>query len=170
MDFFASRSELDPLVGAGPLLRAVHDHWRSLFPAEGVLPGRRHLDPVALAAAAPGCLPHVWMLDVERAPWRFRYRLVGGALAAAGAPARAGEYLDRYETGGTVTRTFLRVCLDRAPHFRRGPPRLLHNGPVRDLESLVLPLASDGTTVDVLLCCTVYHWQPGYGPATLLSA
>lgn len=110
------------------------------------------------------------MLDVERAPWRFRYRLIGGALPAAGAPARTGDYIDQYETTGTTTARFVRVCVEREPHFRRGPPRLRHTAGVRELESLVMPLASDGRTVDILLCCTVYHWQSGFGPTSPLSA
>jgi hypothetical protein len=163
------RGEPRPIAGPGPLTGAVHAYWRSLFPADGVLPGRRHVDPVDLAAAAPGCLPHIWMLDVERSPWRFRYRLVGGALAAAGAGVRVGDYLEQFETDGSVSRTLVRVCTDREPHFRRGPPGLRHPLGAGDLDAVVLPLAADGRTVDVLLCCTVYHWQPGFGPTDGLS-
>src|SRR5204863_3178147 len=51
-----------------PKIARAFAYWRSIHPAPGVLPGRQHLDPMAI----PDVLPGVWLLDVERAPLRRR--------------------------------------------------------------------------------------------------
>src|SRR5690242_1355091 len=71
-----------PPATAGPEIVALYDYWRSKAPGEGLLPGRRHIDPVDI----PRLLPNVWLLDVVDDPRRFRVRLVGGALILSGTP------------------------------------------------------------------------------------
>jgi len=153
--------------GMGPVTGWLHDHWRSLRPGPGMLPSRAHLDPAAIGALAPRVLPHVWLLDVERDPMRFRYRLVGGALRAAGGDTRPGEHVDDHDATGRFGAVLAEVVRLGRPWFRRGPPMLRHAAHVVGLEVLVMPLAADGRTADMLLNCTVYHWQEGFGPAPM---
>src|SRR5690348_8213244 len=40
-------------------LRELYEYWRSRHPAEGVLPGRQHFDPVDV----PKLLPWIWLVD-----------------------------------------------------------------------------------------------------------
>jgi hypothetical protein len=45
-------------------IRRLLEYWESVRPVGGGLPGRQHIDPVAI----PELLPWLWMLDVERDP------------------------------------------------------------------------------------------------------
>src|SRR3546814_19901969 len=57
-------------------LRRLVAHWLDIR-ADRTLPGRRQIDPAAIA----GVLPHVWLCDYEPAGRRFRYRLAGESIA-----------------------------------------------------------------------------------------
>jgi hypothetical protein len=69
-----------PPATAKPEIVALFDYWRSKAPAEGTLPGRRHIDPLDV----PRLLPHIWLVDVVDEPRRFRVRLLGTALVETG--------------------------------------------------------------------------------------
>jgi hypothetical protein len=45
--------------------------------------------------------------------------------------------------------------------WRRGPPEMADSQKVSALENIVLPLARDGTTVDMLLGATVFYRLDG---------
>jgi hypothetical protein len=82
-------------------------YWRSIHPASG-LPGRQHFEPLAIHSLLPG----IWLLDIQREPFRLRYRLAGTeAVEAIGAEvtgqwmdeahavvAREPAHMDRYRT------------------------------------------------------------------------
>jgi len=72
-----------------PKIARAFAYWRSIHPAPGVLPGRQHLDPMAI----PDVLPGVWLLDVERAPLRRRSET--SVAAFVGASERCAGYLMR---------------------------------------------------------------------------
>src|SRR5260221_4271470 len=55
-----------------PWLVQFFDYWLSIRPRNR-LPGRQHFDPLDI----PLIMPRVWILDVLRAPLRYRYRLAG---------------------------------------------------------------------------------------------
>jgi hypothetical protein len=144
-----------------PKIARLIAYWQSLAPAPGLLPGRRHFDPVAV----PELLPHVWLIDVEPGPpLRFRYRLIGTALIEAGAPMRKGDYFDEVRNQPArdeVTDMLEAVVRERQPNWRRGAPKVAHAKHVSQLERIVLPLASDGQTVDILLGMTLFYWDDG---------
>ncbi len=139
-------------------------YWRSIHPNAG-LPGRQHFDPLAIHSLLPG----IWLLDVQREPFRLRYRLVGTeAVDVLGAEvtgqwmdeahpvvAHQPDYLDRYRT----------VIEQKTPSWRRGTPRFSIHKKYTTLENLAVPLAADGETVDMLAVLTVFHAQPLYGRA-----
>lgn len=149
------------IVAPHPKIARMLDHWRSLAPAPGVLPGRQHFDPLQV----PDLLAHIWLVDVERGPTlRFRHRLIGTALIEAGVPIRRGDYLD--EIGNQPMReevvgAFEGVVRDRRPDWRRGVPMVQHAKHVSELERILLPLAADGTKVDMLLGMTLFYWDDG---------
>lgn len=147
----------EPATHWHPKIGQFFRYWRSIHPAQG-LPGRRHLDPLAI----PSLLPGIWLLDVQREPFRLRYRLAGTeTVEAIGVevtgrwmdeinplPLRDQHYLDRYRA----------IVEQRQPSWRRGPP-LLMSKRVRTIENLVVPLAADGTTVDMLAGFTVFDFD-----------
>ena len=148
-----------------PKLTTLLQYWRSRHRSDGKLPRRCDIDPMALARLAPKLMPHLWLLDVWRNPYRFRYRLVGGALVEAGAPGRVGEFVDEVGggSGSSLHTNLVRVCEDRRWNYRNGPPTLPHVTHVEQVERLSLPLVDDGGQVAMILSASVYRWQEGWG-------
>lgn len=145
-------------VDASPKIRELFDYWQSIHPESG-LPGRQHLDPMDI----PQLLPNVWMIDVKQDPPCFRFRLVGTEIVKAmGRDVTGlslGEAYPDYEE--TDAYRFHRACaLNGQPAYRKGG-LLSNRGRDRvEAERLYLPLAKDGTTVDILLIMTLYQGEP----------
>ncbi len=140
-------------------IRRLYDHWRAVHPASGGLPGRQHVDP----AAIPELLPWLWMLDVERDPLRFRYRLVGTEQVSAMGADMTGRYLDEAHPRFLTSLTYpdYVAAAERAEiRYHRGPPTFHINKDYVLIERLLLPLAGDGSEIDKLLAITVYHRRP----------
>jgi hypothetical protein len=149
-----------PPPGANARIVAIYDYWRRIAPGPGVLPGRQHLDPVDI----PKLLPNVWLLDVVGTPPRFRTRLVGTALRRAGIPLRPGVFIDDPvppEHRETMLSRIREITASRQPQWRRGRPFLPHATEVFEIERIFLPLAADGTNVDMLLCLSVLYESTG---------
>lgn len=133
-------------------IAAIVDYWTRITPPQG-LPGRQHFDP----ADIPDLLPHLWMTDVFRDPWRFRIRLVGTAVV---------NYAGRDSTGKWCTEQFpnfeesagyrdmVHCARSGVPVFRTAK-RLASDGP-RQSQRVHLPLAADGREVDIILSLTRY--------------
>lgn len=140
-------------------IRRLYDYWRSIHPSSGGLPGRQHIDPAAIVEL----LPWIWMLDVERNPLRFRYRLVGTEQVAAMETDPTGRYLDeahpRFLTSLAYP-DYVAAAEQREVSFHRGPPVFHISKDYVLMERLLLPLATNGSTVDKLLGLTVYFGRP----------
>jgi len=152
-----------PAETMGEKVATLYRYWLRIAPGPGLLPGRQHFDPCDL----PGSLwPHLWLLDVQRNPVRFRYRLVGGASAEAGGQGQVGRYVDEIELVGDApfqfTERLQRMLETREPEYYRGPSLQRHLTRLATLERLSLPLARDGTMVDMILNATVYEFHPGF--------
>ena len=136
------------------LVAQCHDYWRRIAPP-GRLPGRQHVWPGDMLAF----LPHVWLLDVVREPLRFRYRLIGTAEVRVLGADLTGQWLDEAhgETWNSPpVRDRLRFMVETGrPTWNRSPVLW---GPDRShqlIENCLLPLAADGSTVDMILACSV---------------
>jgi hypothetical protein len=70
---FGATVDRDLAVTAEPL-RRILAYWRGLSPTGR--PRRQDLDPVEIGAD----LPYVALVDIERDPLRFRWRLLGGHI------------------------------------------------------------------------------------------
>jgi hypothetical protein len=151
----------EPPAEAHPRIVELIRHVQGLVPAPGLLPGRQHFDPVRV----PKLLPHLWLVDVVREdPRRYRVRLVGGGLVDAGSPIRTGEFFTGVLTEEERSRShafFDRILADKHIDWRRGPSVLRHQRYIYALERVVIPLASDGQSVDMLMCMTLFYWQDG---------
>jgi hypothetical protein len=142
-----------PPASAMPEIAAIYKYWRGKAPADGLLPGRSHIDP----AEIPRLLPNIWLVDVVDDPRRFRVRLIGTALVDAGIPLRVGDFIfDRLmpELRHTLAE-FESVVRTREPLWYRGPVNLRHDTYVHEIERIFLPLAADGRNVDMLLCLSL---------------
>jgi hypothetical protein len=156
----------EPVAGFAawhPKLQALHRLWQDVSPGPGLLPGRQHVGPELLKP----WLPWIWLLDVV---WnepdtigqpRLRYRLAGTRMVEIrGGHNPVGMWLEESNPTRSVSNpTILRaqaVAVTRQPNWRRGRPHNLRVDTVGTVENLFLPLASDGRTVDMLLCCSLY--------------
>jgi hypothetical protein len=146
---------------AHPRIQRLISYWRSLVPHPGLLPARRHFDPLGVREL----MPHLWLVDVvPDDPRRYRARLVGGALVEAGAPIRRGEYFSDVMTEEEIRRSnevFDRVAYEKVVDWRRGPSVLRKLKHVTAIERVLMPMAADGMTVDMLLCMTLFYWTDG---------
>jgi hypothetical protein len=142
-------------------IRDILEYWCALIP-ERRLPGRQHIDPTKIPRRL---LPSIWLLDVQRAPFRLRYRLVGTAIVDAMRKDPTGEWLDDAHPHIKPIEDYFsryeRVVRTGIPSRRRGPASLWSNVDYRDIENIVLPLASDGETVDILFVLTkLFRYVP----------
>lgn len=135
-------------------LRALHRYWLSIRPTEGTLPGRKHFDPLDV----PKLLPWLWLIDVQRAPLRFRYRLIGTVHVDTEGRNRTGQWLDEahpHFRNSLAHGQFVAAVERREVAFYRGPPTYVVRKDYLSIERLVMPLAADGRDVDMLLAITI---------------
>jgi hypothetical protein len=136
------------------LTRQFYDYWRSAAPPEG-LPGRQHLAPEQMKA----WLPRLWLLDIHRGPLRFRCRLAGTELVRSLGEEVTGRWLDEVHplsvTLPSSRGRFHMVAEMGRPTWRRGPPRWVRRPEFAITESLLLPLAADGGTVDKIIAFSI---------------
>lgn len=150
--------------GWHPHIRALLRYWEQRC-ADGKLPSRAMIDPLELR----DLMPYVWMLDVHRSPWRFRYRLAGTRFVAAlGRDLTNRWYDEARPLAYTANRTrLITVARDGVATWRRGPmPLEGENGePVpfgwQEVENLMLPLARNGVEVDIIMGIAVPYLQNG---------
>lgn len=138
-----------------PLIRAIHGYWSSKRPGPGLLPGRRHLDPVEI----PGLLPWLWLFDVQREPPRFRIRLLGTKHYEQMHRDPSGLWADEAYPQFTRQSTYpdyLKVGIEAGISYRKGPPAYHVDSGCRLIERIMLPLAEDGAAVDMILGLTLY--------------
>jgi hypothetical protein len=145
-----------PPESADPRVRELHRYWQQVHPPEGGLPGRQHIDPTAI----PALLPFVWLADVFRAPLRFRYRLLGTEHRHVFGRDYTGWWLDEVHAGFNEAPAYHQYVA-AAEHgrvgYRRGHTLVMLPTDYRSIERLMLPLARDGKTVDMLLAISLYQ-------------
>jgi len=137
-------------------LQSLYEYWKAIHPPRG-LPGRDEFDPTAV----PDLLPNLWILDVQREPFRLRYRLVGTSIICTAPGGLTGRWLDDVrpeikDIPGYFDR-HRAVVETKVPSWRRGPARFQIDPAFASLENLFLPMARDGQHVDMILAGTVYY-------------
>lgn len=143
-----------------PRIAEFFAYWLSIKPP-GRLPGRQHFDPLDI----PLLMPRVWMLDVLRAPLRYRYRLAG---------TKEVETLQREVTGlmfdevhphlrgqGEAYGRLDRMAQDGVPTYRCGSVVAVHHKEHLTVENCMVPLARDGHMVDMIVACSVLYRLDG---------
>ena len=143
-----------------PSLQRLYEYWKAIHPPLGV-PGRQEFDP----GAVPDLLPHLWMLDVQREPFRLRYRLVGTSILCSARGGLTGQWLDDVRPESRdIPGYFDRhraVVETKIPSWRYGTSHFHHDVAFASLENLFLPLAGDGQHVDMILAATIYYRRNG---------
>ena len=147
-----------PPEAAHAKIAELYRYWRSIAPGDGLLPGRRHLDPIDI----PALLANVWLLDVVGHPPRFRFRLIGDAPRRLGIAAKRGEFVDKYNAESDAPVQDMHFAVrERSPVWFRGRAYFPMDAQIGELERLILPLAADGSLVDMLLGITMFYRLDG---------
>jgi hypothetical protein len=152
-DIFAT----EPPPTADARVRQLYRYWLERHPPGGGLPGRQHVDPTTLP---PSLLPLLWLADVQQAPVRFRYRLLGTEQVRMLGRDYTGFWIDEahpHFLGSAAAAQYLTVADRGEPGYRSGSAFIVLPRDCRSMERLILPLARDGKTVDMLLAISVYH-------------
>ena len=137
----------------------VYRYWQACRPSLDVLPGRRDIGPMGLMDV----LRYVWMCDVARNPLRFRYRLIGTTVAHVMGCDRTGGWLDEVHENFAASPAFAdfaRAAEEGACSYYSGRPMFHLAKDYIWMERLMMPMATDGHTVDMLLGVTLYR-APG---------
>lgn len=131
-----------------PMLRQLLAYWESRAEA-GRLPGRRNIDPLDI----PRLMPHLALLDILRDPPDYRYRLTGTGFVEAIGHDRTGARAREIFSGPALEQTVRligRLIETRAPLAFEGTLYWLNKDYLR-FQTLCLPLAADGETVDMAI-------------------
>lgn len=134
----------------------LYDYWVSKRSGGDGIPSRDDIRPEEIKLL----LPHIWLLDFDRASRVFRYRLIGTAVVEGVGRDYTGHTLEEchpnvgaYETAAAA---LLRLMEDARPIWRRGEPMFHHHIEVLRLENLLLPLAQDRQAPDRILGMTLF--------------
>lgn len=133
-------------------LRRLLEYWDSKRGGRR-FPARADIDPLDF----PYVMGWIALVDVERNPVRFRFRVHGTQLIAKNQFDLTGKYLEDHpkpEFAAHTARMWKEVLERREP--THGFYDQIMDEQTRKFEALRLPLASDGETIDMLLVCTVY--------------
>ncbi|WP_162200120.1 PAS domain-containing protein [Kiloniella spongiae] len=126
----------------------AHKYWLTKCRGEAI-PSREDISPAEMVAF----LPNILLLDVQDEPLDFRFRLVGTRIVPLLSRDYTGEWMsaiDILKAPGTVWENCSRAVESAEPVYAFTP----YVGPkkdVLDVEDLILPLASDGKNVDMLM-------------------
>jgi len=128
--------------------RELLTYWDSLCEGRR-MPSRKQLDPNAIGSLLRG----VGLIDVVEDGDRFRYRLVGRSITEFFGARASGLYHDRVPLGAFgnyLAHLYRSTAATRRPLYLTGGC-IYQDGTKAPMKLLVLPLAPDGRTVDMLM-------------------
>jgi hypothetical protein len=138
-----------PLSLKHPLIQRIHAYWESKLTGRK-MPRREDIVPEELG----DLLPWVMLVDVIGDPVRFRLRLTGTGVVREYGKEVTGRYMDEIDLGSqrdTVLDDYRRAVRERRPvassyDYQKSDRRWI------TYERILLPLANDGETINMLLC------------------
>ena len=141
----------------------LHQYWDAKRGQSAVL-AKQSIDPVELR----DILPHLFMIEANGTPPRFRIRLVGTGVTRLIGRDSTGRYVDEVvgeEKRQAAIAPYSAVITEGRPIAKRGPLVWLDSRNWIETEVLLLPVTRSGTGVDFILGATVEvgrraHLQP----------
>jgi hypothetical protein len=142
-----------------PRVHRFHDYWKARRSAEHAVPLRAAVDPTDLREL----LPNIVVIEVEHAPLRFRYRLVGTRVVEFNKLDFTGLYLGTI--GWDEERQIVDIYVDTVAS--RKPACgfyswTLRNGNIGKCEFGIFPFSQDGETVTQIFAIEDYDFPRGY--------
>jgi hypothetical protein len=123
------------------------DYWDSKR-AGRRMPSRRDIEPTEIL----DLLPYVVLVDVEREPLDFRYRLVGTAVAARFGHDRTGERFSALlppAEGGEIWKTAVRSLEEKRPIVSH-IPYVGFKGWIQNYRDISMPLSENNDDVNMI--------------------
>jgi len=123
------------------------DYWDSKR-AGRRMPARRDIEPTEIL----DLLPYVVLIDVEREPLDFRYRLVGTAVAARFGHDRTGERFSallRPTDSSQVWKTAVRILEEKRPIVSH-IPYVGFNRWIQNYRDISMPLSENSDEVNMI--------------------
>jgi hypothetical protein len=154
------RTDYPRIVGPG-LLERCHSrtagffhYWQSKRRGDA-LPARADLDPIEMKAWLPGLV----LVDVTPAPgqqprYRLTYRLIGTQARDLRGHEATGKCVGDAYFGNSLEEIMenYRLVIEERQVVYDGDRTLSKDGARLESETLLLPLARDGVTVDMVVC------------------
>ena len=131
------------------ILWRLHRYWDGKRGRSLVL-AKHEIDPVELR----DILPHLFMIEANGSPPRFRIRLVGTAIARLVGRDSTGRHVDEVvdtEKHPSAITPYLAVITEARPIAKRGPLVWVDSRNWIETEVLLLPATRAGTTPDLIL-------------------
>lgn len=144
-----------------PELQEFLDYWISKHGKNGQLPNRAQIDPSEI----PNLLTGIALYDVERVNtafgYRFKYRLLGTRHSIVNQADFSGRYVEEVhypDDAVPIIGAFSLVVERKLPHYWRRERASRRDPSLRIYyERIVVPLATDGVNVNMLLGHFVFH-------------
>ena len=142
-----------------PRVHRFHGYWKARRTAEHAVPLRAAVDPTELREL----LPNIVIIEVEQAPLRFRYRLVGTRVVEFNKLDFTGLYLG--SIGWDEEQQIVDTCVDVVSS--RQPlcgfySWTLQTGAVARCEFGIFPFSADGETVTQIFGIEDYEFPREY--------
>ena len=138
-------------------MNEIHDYWLAKR-GQRRMPSRQDIEPTEI----PRLLRNVMLIDVLHDPARFRYRLIGTNVVDATGENRTGKCFDSvdfFAANPIVREQYDAVVATGEPVHSLEPFYRLDTRREYEVERLLLPLSSDGVTVDMIL--VYFHFKSG---------
>jgi hypothetical protein len=134
-------------------IHRLHEYWESKRPSGQPFTYRKDIDPADLREL----LSLLSICDVEHAPLRFRYRLVGTRVVEYNHQEFTGQYLGEigWQEEAMLLGAYEKVIVDRRPHYGFYVWDL-RSGGIGRCEFGMFPLTHDGQTIHQVLAIEDY--------------
>ena len=130
-------------------LRTLYAYWAGKKGAR-LAPRRSDIDP----AEMKNFLRYVFLLDIVDIPLRFRFRLAGTEIVSRYGEEVTGRFLDEIDlddVGSEILNEYETAVREARP-VRGHWQYTKRDGQYLKYERIILPLSSDGHSIDMLLC------------------
>ena len=136
-------------------VRRLHEYWRAKGAQRDGLPLRRDVDPAELR----DLLPFMMIVDVERDPMRFRYRLVGTRVVEFNHREFTGLYLGTigWQDEQVLLDAYVEVTTNRRARFGYYTWEL-RSGGLGNCEFVLLPLSGESGRIDQIVALEDYDF------------
>ncbi|WP_395020684.1 PAS domain-containing protein [Dongia sp.] len=129
-------------------------YWQSKR-RSGMFPARADLDPIEMKPWLPGLvLVDVTPMPGQSPPYRLTYRLIGTGATSLRGQEGTGKRVQEAYFGNSLAEIMenYRLVIEERQIVYDGDRTLSENGAKLEAETLLLPLASDGSAIDMVVC------------------